>query len=188
MTLRVEALYALTRAELTAARHTHAADRAQGEEGMSRLEVKTSKLQLVLAVLLGVFFLPLGLVSLAGGVSKGVEVVPVAIGLLMLGMFAAVMWLARRGHARSVRYFSDEGLVRNDGRSFAWADLSRVVNQVRITSLAHGTKAVWRTEIQFGNGEAAWLIPAKVGNYVEVSEFVKRLPCEHREIRVGAAT
>ena len=155
---------------------------------MSRLEVKTSRLQLVSAVLLGVFFVPLGLVSLAGGLSGGFKVVPVTIGLMMLVMFAAVMWLVRRGHARSVRYFSDEGLVRNDGRSFAWADLSRVVDQIRITSLAHGTKAVWRTEIQFRNGEAAWVIPTKVGNYPEVSEFVRRLPCEHAEVRVGSAT
>ena len=155
---------------------------------MNRLEVKTSRLQFVLAILLGIFFVPLGLVSLAGGLSKGFEIVPVAIGLMMLAMFAAVMWLVRRGHARSVRYFSDEGLVRNDGRSFAWADLSRVVDQIRITSLAHGTKAIWRTEIQFRNGESAWLIPAKVGNYPEVSEFVRRLPCEHAEVRVGSAT
>jgi len=155
---------------------------------MSRLEVKTSKLQLVLAVLLGLFFVPLGLASLAGGLSRGFRIVPVAIGLLMLVMFAAVMWLVRRGHAMSVRYFSDEGLVRNDGRSFAWADLCRVVDQYRVTSLAHGTKAVWRTEIQFRNGESAWLIPPKVGNYAEVSEFVRRLPCEHAEVRVGSAT
>ena len=155
---------------------------------MSRLEVKTSKLQLVLTVLLGLFFVPLSLVSLAGGLSRGFRIVPVAIGLMMLVMFAAVMWLARRGHARSVRYFSDEGLVRNDGRSFAWADLRRVVDQIRITSLAHDTKAVWRTEIQFRNGESAWLIPTKVGNYAEVSEFVRRLPCEHAEVRVGSAT
>lgn len=155
---------------------------------MNRLEVKTSRLQLVLTALLGLLFVPLGLLSLAGGLSKGFEIVPVAIGLMMLGMFAAVIWLVRRGHARSVRYFWDEGLVRNDGRSFAWADLSRVVDQIRITSLAHGTKAVWRTEIQFRNGESAWLIPTKVGNYPEVSEFLRRLPCEHKEIRVGAAT
>lgn len=58
---------------------------------MSRLEVKTSKLQLVLAILLGIFFVPLGLVSLAGGLSRGFRTVPVAIGLMMLVMFAAVM-------------------------------------------------------------------------------------------------
>ncbi len=155
---------------------------------MSKLEVKTSRLQPVLAALLGLFFVPLGLVSLASGLSQGIELVPVGVGLMLLAVFAAVMWLARRGHARSVRYFSDEGLVRNDGRGFAWADLSRVVTQIRITSPAHGTKAVWRTEIQFRDGESAWLIPAKVGNYAEVSEFVRRLPCEHAEVRVGSAT
>jgi hypothetical protein len=154
---------------------------------MSRLEVKTSRPQLVLAVLVGIFFVPLGLVSLAGGLSGGFRVVPVAIGLIMLVMFAAVMWLVRRGHARSVRCFSDEGLIRNDGRSFAWADLSRVVDQYRITSLAHGTKAVWRTEIQFRDGGSAWVIPTKVGYYPEVSEFVHGLPCEHAEVRVGSA-
>jgi len=154
---------------------------------MNRLEVKTSKLQLILAALLGILFVPLGLASLAGGLAGGFEVVPVALGLLMLCVFAAVMWLVRRGHAKSVRYFSDEGLVRNDGRSFAWSDLSRVVNQIRITSLAHGTKSVWRTEIQFRDGESAWLIPTKVGNYHEVSEFVRRLPCEHAEVKVGSA-
>ena len=155
---------------------------------MNRLEVKTSKSQLILAVLLGLFFVPLGLLSLAGGLLNGFEMVPVALGLMMLIVFAAVMWLVRRGHARSVRYFSDEGLVRNDGRSFAWADLRRVVDQIRITSLAHGTKSIWRTEIQFGNGESAWLIPTKVSNYAEVSELVRRLPCEHTEVRAGAAT
>ncbi len=103
---------------------------------------------------------------------------------MMLVMFAAVMWLVRRGHARSIRYFSDEGLVRNDGRSFAWADLSRVVNQFRITSMAHNTKLIWRTEIQFRNGESAWLIPTKINNYREVNEFVRNLPCEHTEFRV----
>jgi hypothetical protein len=154
---------------------------------MSRLEVKTSKSQLILAALLGLLFVPLGLLSLAGGLLNGFKVVPFALGLIMLAMFAAVMWLARRGHAQSVRHFSDEGLVRNDGRSFAWADLSRVVDQIRITSLAHNTKAVWRTEIQFRNGESAWLIPTKVSNYTEVSEFVRRLPCEHAEVRVGSA-
>jgi hypothetical protein len=153
---------------------------------MRRLEVKTSKLQLILAVLLGLLFVPLGLASLAGGLARGFEVVPVALGLLVLAAFAAAMWLARRGHSKSVRYFSDEGLVRNDGRRLAWADLRRVVYQTRVTSLAHGTKSVWRTEIQFGNGESAWLIPTKVANYDEVSELVRGLPCEHTEVGVGA--
>ena len=151
---------------------------------MKRLEVKTSKLQPVLAVLLGLFLVPLGLLSLINGWLKGFAPVPLGIGLMLLMVYGAIIWLVRRGHAKSVKYFSDEGLTRNDGRSFAWADLNRVVDQIRITSIAHNTKALWRTEIQFKNGESAWLIPLKVNNFREVSEFVRALPCEHTEVIV----
>lgn len=151
---------------------------------MDRLEVKTSKLQLILAILLGLFFVPVGLLSLVNGLLKGFAVVPLGIGLMMLVVYGAIIWLIRRGHANAVKYFSDEGLARNDGRSFAWADLNRVVDQIRITSVAHNTKSLWRTEIQFRNGESAWLIPTKVSNFNEVSEFVRKLPCEHTEVVV----
>jgi hypothetical protein len=151
---------------------------------MGKLEVKTSKLQLIWAVLLGVLFVPIGLLSLTSGLVRGFKIVPLMIGLMMLIAFASVMLLVLRGRAKSVKYFSNEGLVRNDGRIFGWADLIRVVNQFRITSLAHNTKTIWRTEIQFRNGESAWLIPTKVSNYQEVSEFVRNLPCEHTEVRV----
>lgn len=151
---------------------------------MNRLEVKASKTTFVLLILLGLFFIPIGLVSLLSGSLNGFNIAPFGIGLMCLILFGVVVWLILRGHGKSVRYFSDEGLVRNDGRSFAWADLSLVVNQFRITSLAHKTKAIWRTEIQFRNGESAWLIPTKISNYREVSEFVRNLPCEHTEVRV----
>ena len=151
---------------------------------MNRLEVKASKTTFVLLILLGLFFIPMGLVSLLNGLLKGFTIVPFGIGLTCLLLFGVVVWLILRGHGKSVKYFSDEGLVRNDGRSFAWADVSRVVNQFRITSLAHQTKTIWRTEIQFRNGESAWLIPTKISNYREVSEFVRNLPCEHTEVRV----
>ena len=148
---------------------------------MNQLEVKLSKLPLILAILLGLFFVPLGLVSVTTGLLKGFEVVPVGIGFMLLITFGVIVWLIRRGQVRSVKYFSDEGLVRNDGRRFAWADLSLVVDQVRIRP--SGRKTIWRTEVQFKNGESAWLIPPKVINYPEVSEFVRSLPCEHTEVR-----
>lgn len=149
---------------------------------MNRLEVKASKLPFVLTILLGLFFVPLGLINLISGLTKGFAIVPLVIGLMMLPTYGAIIWLVRRGHSRSVRYFSDEGLVRNDGRAFKWTDLSRVVNQIRASSV--NRRALWRTEIQFKNGESAWLIPTKVSNYREVSEYVHRLPCEHTEIKV----
>ncbi|MGH9970878.1 MAG: hypothetical protein ACREBG_24225 [Pyrinomonadaceae bacterium] len=114
---------------------------------MNRLEVKASKLPLILAVLLGLFFVPLGLVMLINGLLKGFDVVPLGIGFMMLVAYGAIIWLIRRGHVRSVKHFSDEGVTCNDGRNFAWADLSRVVDQMRISPA--GRKALWRTEIQF---------------------------------------
>jgi hypothetical protein len=43
---------------------------------------------------------------------------------------------------------------------------------------------LWRTEIQFKDGESAWLIPGKIANFPEVNDYVARLPCEHKTVRV----
>ena len=88
---------------------------------MNRLDVQTSRLQPVMAAILGVMMVPLGLLSLFAGVKDGIEIVPLGIGVLMLATFGGVMWLVRRGHSRSVRYFSNEGLERNDGQWLAWS-------------------------------------------------------------------
>ena len=148
---------------------------------MNRLEVKASKLTFVLVVLLGLFFVPMGLVNLFSGLLKGFKVVPLGIGLMCLLLFALVVWLILRGHRKSVKYLSEEGLVRNDGRSFSWSELSRVVDKVRVRPT--GGKTIWRTEIRFKDGEAAWVIPMKVSNYAEVGPLVDSLPCEHTEER-----
>ncbi len=150
---------------------------------MNRLEVKLSKLPLILAILLGLFFVPAGLGLLISGLLKDLEVVPLGIGVMLLITFVVIVFLIRRGQVNAVRYFSDDGLVRNDGKSFAWPELNRVVDQVRTSPAAR--KLIWRTEIQFKDGDSAWLIPPKVSNYAEVSEFVRSLPCEHTEVVVG---
>jgi hypothetical protein len=155
-----------------------------GAKVMNRLEVKADNLQFILVILLGLFFLPLGLFNLISGLATGFAPARSGIGLVILALYGVVIWLVRRGHGRSVKYFSSSGLVRNDGQSFAWADLSRVVNQVRFRPEAPNTKVLWRTEIQFKGGESAWLIPAKVSNYREAREYVDNLPCEHTEVRV----
>jgi hypothetical protein len=149
---------------------------------MNQIEVKASKLQLVLVILLGLFFVPMGLMNLLTGLLKGFAVAPLGIGVMSLIMFGVVVWMIRRGHKKSVKYFSKEGLMRNDGRSFLWTDLSHVVVQVRIRPT--GGKNLWRTEIQFKNGESAWVIPTKVSNYGEVAELISSLPCEQKEVRV----
>lgn len=149
-----------------------------------RLDVKTRSMQFVSAVLLGLFMVPLGALLLIGELSKGSRLSParLAVGFAPLAAYGAVVWLFRRAHVRSVKYFSDGGLVRNDGRSFAWAELSRVVNRIRLNRVT-GIKYVWRTEIEFKNGDSAWLLPTKIGNFREVYELVGSLPCEHTEVR-----
>ena len=141
---------------------------------MNQLDVRADKLTLVLVILLGLFFVPMGLALLtSAGIARA------AIGLVCLMLFGVVVWLVRRGHKKSVRRFSAEGLVRNDGQSFAWPELCRVVDRVRVRN---GRKYLWRTEIQFNNGASAWLIPSKIRNYGEVAALVRGLPCEHTEV------
>jgi hypothetical protein len=145
----------------------------RGELGR-QLEVRASKLTLVLVILLGLFFVPMALAVLDIGIAHA------AIGVVCLILFGVVVWLVRRGHKKSVRRFFEEGLLRNDGQSFAWADLSRVVNKARVRR--YGGKQLWRIEIQFRNGESAWLIPSKISNYREAAALVSSLPCEHTEV------
>ena len=151
---------------------------------MNRLDVQVSKLQPVLAAILGLIFIPLALLSIIVGLKDGLSVMPMGMGVLMLATFGAVLWLQHRGHSRSVRYFSSEGLERNDGQWLPWSDLERVVNQVRVDAGRPNRKSLWRTEIWFRNGESAWLLPMRVGNRQEVTAFVHSLPCEHAEKKV----
>lgn len=151
---------------------------------MNRLDVKASKLPLVLSILLGLFFVPMGVGLLLNGLFSGMNVVPVVLGLMLLVLFGLVVLLVRRGQVRSVNHFSEDGVTRNDGRKFVWSDLVRIEDQIQVSPA--GRKVIWRTEIQFNNGESAWLIPSKVANYAEVRDYVNRLPCEHVEKTVGS--
>lgn len=148
---------------------------------MNRLDVETSKLQPAMTVVAGIIMVPLGIGALISGAMGG-GIMPLALGAMMLATFGVVVWLGRRAHARSVRYFSSEGLERNDSKWLPWADLERVIYQIRED--AKGEKKLWRTEIRFRNGEAAWLVPLRVRNARDVSEFVLSLPCEHAEEKV----
>jgi hypothetical protein len=151
---------------------------------MNRLDVQTSRLQPVLMMILGAIFIPLALLSMFVGIRDGFSPMPVVMGVVMLATFGGISWIVRRAHGRSVRCFSDEGLERNDGRRFGWAELERVVHQVRPDPANPGQKRLWRTEIWFRNGQSAWLLPLRVGNRREVSDFVDGLPCEHTEKNV----
>lgn len=148
---------------------------------MNRLDVVTSRMHSVMLVVMGILFIPLALASVAMGVSGGIHTTQLGLGVLMLVAYGAVLVLVRRGRSRSVKYFSPQGLERNDGRFLQWDQLERVVHQVRTVG---DEKRLWRTEIRFRNGEAAWVLPLRVENRDQVDSFVRRLPCEHAEMAV----
>jgi len=150
---------------------------------MNRLDVQTSKLQPMMAALAGLIMVPIGLASLVSGVMRGFAIMPLALGVMMLAMFGALVALVRKGGSKSVRYLTEEGMERGDGRWLPWTELERVVNQIRVRP-GTGSKAIWRTEIWFKNGESAWLLPLRVRNFPEVFQLVSTLPCEHTEKNV----
>ncbi len=143
-----------------------------------RLDVRASRVPLVMSALLALLVVPAGVLLLVNGQTTGL-----LIGAANLLIFGVVIWLVRRGHVRSVRAFTPEGAVLTDGRRLAWADLSHVDYQVRHNA-ARGTRGIWRIELHFTTGEVAWLIPAKVRNFAEVALLVAALPCAHREVWV----
>lgn len=136
-------------------------------------------------VLVGLFMVPLGLLLVVNGLTKGSgpSLSMLMIGLMPLLIYGVVAWLFLRAYRRSARYFTDEGLVLNDGKSLAWADLSRVVEQTRLNRVT-GATFIWRIEIHFKNGGEAWLLPTKISNFSEVYAAVRSLPCEQTEVRV----
>jgi hypothetical protein len=149
---------------------------------MNRLKVKTSKVTLVCAILLGLFCIPMAAGSLSQ-LKYGFKIGPIIWALLSLSIFISVIWLARRGHSRSVKVFTEDGLTRNDGVRFSWADLSCVVDQIH-QKAGSSVDYVWRIEVQFNNGQCGWLIPSKIANFREVRQYVDALPCEQKQVRV----
>jgi hypothetical protein len=143
---------------------------------MNRLEVTPTKVSSAALAVLSFTMLPMGLFALISGLLGG-NVVPIGLGVAMLAMYAFVIFNSRRGDARSVKHFAEDGLLLNDGRTLHWTDLERVVERVRVKP--SGRQLLWRTEIRFRGGETAWLLPTRIRNFAEVEEFVRQLPCEH---------
>lgn len=149
---------------------------------MPTLKVRKRRLQDRLVVVLALFFVPMGLFVAVDGARRG-QYAFVGFGLFCLLLIGFISWLVRRADALSVDQFTDDGLLRRDGRELRWADLEEVVHQIRVNP-AHNTRGLWRTEIRFAGGEAAWVLPLKVANYSEVAAYVAALPCPHTEVRV----
>ena len=148
---------------------------------MTRLVVRPNNTAFICLVILAALF---GLLCL-GNLSQlrhGFRLAPLLWAIVPVAIFAPVLWLARRGHSRSVKIFTEDGLTRNDGYRFAWADLDCVIEQIH--RFNRPVDVLWRVEIHFKNGQCAWLIPNKIANRAEVLAYVAALPCEHKTVRV----
>lgn len=142
---------------------------------MEQLNVKTSKIQIVALAVLALFFVPMGLGMLYSGLTGGKPFF-IIMGFVSLILLGVVTFLVLRGHRNTVRHFSESGVLRNDGAQFPWSELKGVHDQL---VNKRGEVFIWRREIQFKDGSAAWLIPSKVSNFIEVREFTDKLDCEH---------
>jgi hypothetical protein len=151
---------------------------------MSRLVVRSNQSTFVCLVILGLIFIPLSLGNF-WQLRHGFRLSHILWGLPVL-LFAPVLYLVRRGHSRSVKEFAEDGLTRNDGYRFSWADLDCVIDQIHRQNrrVLSSYDMLWRTEIHFKNGGCAWLIPNKIANYAAVSAYTAALPCEHKTVRV----
>lgn len=147
---------------------------------MTRLVVRSNKTVVICLAILAIFFIPFFLGPIIQ-LKHGFRFDRILWAAVPVVMFSVLFWLVRRGHARSVKEFTEDGLTRNDGYRFSWSDLDCVIDQIH---RRHHRDMLWRTEIHFKNGDCAWLIPNKIANYAEVSAYVAVLPCEHKTVRV----
>ena len=144
------------------------------------IEVRQKKIYDVLLALIAVFFIGMSLLisfqtltnqfeATAGKIIKGI----MFPGVLML-ILMAICYLTIRAKRRAVRQFDASGITRGDGRQFSWNEFQGVVTRIDINYVRE--KYVWRIELAFANGEAAWIIPNRIKNAEEVFSYVASLP------------
>lgn len=141
---------------------------------MDRIIVKRSNLDFILLFLFGLFFIPGGVFFMILGVIDSFQPIFILVGFMAWGCFVAFLILILRAYLKSVKYLTNEGLTRNDGRSFMWSELSRVEKKPMGRRMGGGT-LVWRTETYFRDGSVAWLISSKTNNFEEVNDVLQRM-------------
>ena len=148
---------------------------------MTRLPVKANKTVFVCLLVLVLFF---GLLSLGNllQLRHGFRLAPLIWAIMPIALLTPVLYLVWRGHSRSVKIFTEDGLTRNDGYRFSWSDLDCVIMQLH--RVRNRGDVLWRIEIHFKGGQCAWLIPNKISNRAEVLACVAALPCEHKTVQV----
>ena len=145
------------------------------------LPVKANQTVFVCLLFLLLFF---GLLSLGNllQLRHGFRLAPLIWAITPIALLSPVLYLVWRGHSRSVKIFTEDGVTRNDGYRFSWSELDCVIMQLH--RVRNRGDVLWRIEIHFKNGGNAWLIPNKIANYADVAAYVTALPCEHKTVRV----
>lgn len=148
------------------------------------LKVKLAIGQYIFVGVVSLFFMMLALLLMVMALIEFNPLILVGAFLFLILMSSLPVMLIRE-HLKSVKYFTNEGLVRNDGKHFNWTDLYQVVFQIkqfankRYMSLPQvGGGSLHRIEIQFRDGSTAWLTSMRVVNFDEVFRFIHSLPGE----------
>lgn len=92
--------------------------------------------------------------------------------ILFTSTFLFLTFRARRNIVRSI---DDAGVTRGDGRLFPWQDFCGVISQTAFNQRTQ-RRYLWRAELAFENGDAAWILPNRVKNYDEITAFLNALP------------
>ncbi len=137
--------------------------------GVKTLEVKLSKANFVLAILLGLFLFAIGFGELYSGLIKGFDATTLTLGAGLVAASVAIPLIVLRGYRKSVILFTENGLTRRDGKKLLWSDLDSVTDRI---SRRSGANHLWRIDFRFKNGEA-WVMPQKVDNFDEVSSYIE---------------
>ncbi len=137
----------------------------------SRIEVRQKRIYDVLFAFVVIFFGGMILLVL---LTNGIRNVSVILTVLILAFLSVFCFLLLRAKRQRVRFFDASGITRGDGRHFAWNEFCGVVTRIDINYARE--KYVWRIELAFANGEAAWIIPNRIKNAEEVFNYVAALP------------
>lgn len=140
------------------------------------LEVQYKKTYTILFVSVMVFFAGISLLMIAvnGFTSVTVLLLGLNVSLLLL-----LYYLQSRARRKSASFFDLVGVTRRDNQRFDW-NAFKGVDYVMAIKPRSGKEYLWRIELVFNNGEV-WIIPLRIKNLDEISNFVATLPGSHQK-------
>lgn len=147
----------------------------------SPIEIESKNVYSVLLWLILIFFSGMFLLTTYQSftnpfiTTKNAIIRTVLIGVPLFFFLSVFLFLMLRARKNVVKMIDSSGVTRGDGRHFAWQNFCGVVSQVAFNQRTQ-QRYLWRIELNFENGETAWIIPNRVKNFEEVLEFVRLLP------------